>query len=146
VTPATSLDPLNRLVDAAHPESDKAREFATMVDAYLAGKADADIKTKMRQWLIAWRDNDAKLQTQISGSFLLKEDATLSHSLSDVGVAGLQAIGYIESGERGSNDWASQWNATLTDGAKPSAQLLLMVVAPVQKLVNAAGIQTSPAH
>ncbi|SRR5579871_904926 len=146
VTPATSLDPLNRLVDAAHPESDKAREFATMVDAYLAGKADADIKTKMRQWLIAWRDNDAKLQTQISGSFLLKEDATLSHSLSDVGVAGLQAIGYIESGERGSNDWASQWSATLTDGAKPSAQLLLMVVAPVQKLVNAAGIQTSPAH
>ena len=35
---ATSFTPLNRLVDAARPESATARHFAGMVDALLAGK------------------------------------------------------------------------------------------------------------
>lgn len=138
VTQATSFTPLNRLVDAAHPESDKAREFSLMVDMYLAGKADVATKAKMRQWLTSWRDNDAVFQPLIAGSFLLQEDAMLSRNLSTTASAGLQAIDFIDGNKRPAGDWATQQTALLTDAAKPSAQLLLMVAPPVQKLVAAA--------
>ncbi len=144
LTPATSMDPLNRLVDAARPESEKARDFSLMVDDYLAGKADAATKTTMKEWLTVWRDNEAELQPQIASSFLLKEDAKLTHNLSEAGVAGLQAMGYIDSGKQGPNDWVAQCNTTLNDAAKPNTQMLLMVIPSVEKLVNmAAGISAS---
>ncbi len=138
VTEATSFTPLNRLVDAAHPESEKAREFSLMVDMYLAGKADAATKAKMRRWLTLWQQNDAALQPLIDGSFLLQEDATLSRNLSATASAGLQAMDFIDGNTRPASDWAAQQTALLTEAAKPSAQLLLMVALPVQKLVNAA--------
>jgi hexosaminidase len=137
VAEATSFTPLNRLVDAAHPESDKVREFSIMVDSYLAGTLDATTKAAMRQWLASWRDNDAALQPVIAGSFLLQDDAALSRSLSVAGRAGLQAMDFIEGKQRPTSDWIAQQTALLTDAAKPSAQLLLMVVPPVQKLLAA---------
>src|SRR5271167_708439 len=101
-----------------------------MVDAYLSGKADAETKMKMRQWLTTWRDNDAKLQSTISRSFLLQEDTALSRSLSTAGDIGLQAMDMIEGNLRPSTDWTTQETKTLEDASKPSAQLLLMVVPP----------------
>jgi hexosaminidase len=138
VTPATSLSPLNRLVDAANPESATARKFGLMVDAFLAGKADTQTKTKMRDYLTAWRDNDVKLRPQIAASFLLQEDDSLSRNLSLLGVAGLQAMDYIDHNQRPTADWTAQQAAMMQSAAKPSAQLLLMVAAPVQKLLLAA--------
>jgi hexosaminidase len=145
VTQATSFTPLNRLVDAAHPESDKARKFSIMVDAYLAGNADAATKATMRQWLILWRDNDAAIQPVIAASFLLQEDAALSRKLSALGSAGLQAMDYTEGNQHPANDWAAQEAAALVDASKPSAQLLLMVAPSVQRLVTAAVTQSEPA-
>jgi hexosaminidase len=139
VVPARSIDPLNRLVDAVHPESEMARQFAEMVNALLAGKADAETKVKMRQWLTLWRDNDAKLQPEIAGSFLLQEDAPLSRNLSALGDAGLQAMDYLERDQQASADWTAQQIKMNQEAAKPSAQMLLMVVEPVGKLLSAAG-------
>src|SRR3989441_1699293 len=48
----TSADPLNRLVDAARPESLKARYFAAQVDQLLAGKADAETKAQIKSQLM----------------------------------------------------------------------------------------------
>jgi hexosaminidase len=138
VTPATSLSPLNRLVDAANPESATARKFSVMVDAFLAGKADAQTETKMRDYLAAWRDNDTRLRPQIAASFLLQEDDSLSRNLSLLGDAGLQAMDYLDHNERSTSDWTTQQESMLQQALKPSAQLLLMVADPVQKLVSAA--------
>jgi hexosaminidase len=135
--PATSLDPLNRLIDAARPESDAARKFANQVSVLLSGNAGADIRQQVRASLERWRDNQAKLQPLESQSFLLKEVAPLSQELSEVATIGLQALDYLEGPVRAPEGWKAQQLARLKQTEAPKAQLLLMIVQPVEKLVAA---------
>src|SRR5207247_151026 len=51
----TSLTPLNRVVDAARPESDTARQFSDMVNALLSGKAKPGTEAQIRTLLSRWR-------------------------------------------------------------------------------------------
>jgi hexosaminidase len=141
---ATSLSPLNRVVDAARPESDTARHFADLVDALIAGQADPDTKQEVRTMLTRWRDNQTNLQALETQSFLLTEIIPLSQDLSAVATTGLQALDYLDRGERASDDWATQQFAVLAEAQKPKAQLLLMVAPSVQKLVEASSGQKAP--
>ena len=138
---ATSLAPLNRVVDAARPESATARHFAGLVDLLIAGKADAEAKAEARTLLARWRDNQAALQPLETQSFLLKEIVPLSQDLSAVAATGLQAVDYLDRGERAPEAWARQQFALLEQAQKPKGQLLLMVVPSVQKLVEASSGQ-----
>ena len=81
---ATSLSPLNRVIDAARPESATARHFANLVDAMVAGRATAEDKQEVRTLLTLWRDNQTNLQPLETQSFLLKEIVPLSQDLSAV--------------------------------------------------------------
>jgi hexosaminidase len=141
---ATSLSPLNRVIDAARPESATARHFANLVDAIIAGRANAEAKQETRALLTLWRDNQANLQTLETQSLLLKEIVPLSQDLSAVSTTGLQALDYIDRGERAPSAWATQQFALLEQAQKPKAQLLLMVVPSVQKLVEASSGQKAP--
>jgi hexosaminidase len=141
---ATSRAPLNRVIDAARPESATARQFANLVDAIVAGKATAEDKREARAMLTLWRDNQTNLQPLETQSFLLKEIIPLSQDLSAVSTTGLQALDYIDRGERAPEAWASQQFALLEQAQKPKAQLLLIVVPSVQKLVEASSGQKAP--
>ena len=142
---ATSLSPLNRVIDAARPESATARRFAELVDVVIAGRADSAAKQEVRACLTRWRDNRSKMQGLETQSFLLKEIVPVSQDLSAVAASGLQALDYIGRGERASDAWAQQQFAILQEAEKPKAQLLLMVAAPVQRLVEASsGLKASP--
>jgi hexosaminidase len=141
---ATSLSPLSRVVDAARPESDTARHFADLVDALIAGQADPSAKQEVRTLLIRWRDNQSNLQALETQSFLLTEIIPLAQDLSAVATTGLQALDYLDRGERASDDWATQQFAVLAKAQKPKAQLLLMVAPSVQKLVEASSGQKAP--
>jgi hexosaminidase len=141
---ATSLSPLNRVVDAARPESDTARHFADLVDVLIAGQADPSAKQEVRTLLIRWRDNQSNLQALGTQSFLLTEIIPLAQDLSAVATTGLQALDYLDRGERASDDWATQQFAVLAEAQKPKAQLLLMVAPSVQKLVEASSGQKAP--
>ena len=141
---ATSLSPLNRVVDAARPESDTARHFADLVDALIAGQADPNTKQEVRTMLTRWRDNQSNLQALETQSFLLTEIIPLAQDLSAVATTGLQALDYLDRGERASDDWATQQFAVLAEAQKPKAQLLLMVAPSVQKLVEASSGQKAP--
>ena len=78
----TSKTPLNRLVDGVHPESDEARNFADLVNVFAAsGYKDAASEARIQASLLAWRDNDARLQPLLQQSFLLKEVAPISQDL-----------------------------------------------------------------
>jgi hexosaminidase len=134
---ASSADPLNRLVDAARPESDTAREFNNLVDSFLAGQCkDTALSAQLRRLLTTWHENN--LQPLIEKSFLLQEIAPLAQSLSSISAAGLQAIDYIDRGEGAAHNWKTEQLAMIQRAEKPtSAQLLLMVASPVQKLVEA---------
>jgi len=141
---ATSLSPLNRVIDAARPESVTARNFSDLVDAMVAGRPDARAKQEVRTLLIRWRDNQSNLQALETQSFLLKEIVPLSQELTAVATTGLQALDYMDRGERAPAAWATEQFALLEEAQKPKAQLLLMVVPSVQKLVEASSGQKAP--
>src|SRR5437879_532420 len=133
----TSLTPLNRVVDAARPESDTARQFSDMVNAFLSGKPKPGTETEIRASLTRWRDNQVVLQPLAEKSFLVKEVLPLSQNLSTLGTAGLAALDYLDHGERAPEQWRSQQLALIEQTKKQQAQLLLMIAPAVQKLIEA---------
>ncbi|MBV8049672.1 MAG: family 20 glycosylhydrolase, partial [Acidobacteriaceae bacterium] len=139
----TSFVPLNRLVDAVHPESMTARWFAAMVDSIVAKQADVATSAEVRTLLSSWSANQAALQPLEKNSFLLNEVAPLSVTLSQVGDAGLQALDYLDRQQRPPDSWIAQQTSLLQDAQKQQAQLLLMIVPSVQKLVQAAAEQST---
>jgi len=135
--PATQFTPLNRLVDAARPESDAARHFSQLVDAYIAGSPNkSELEAQLRETLTTWRDNQTRLQPLLQKSFLLKEVVPLSQNLSSLGSSGLAALDYLHQGERAPDAWKQQQLALIQEAQKPKAQLLLVVSPSVQKLIN----------
>jgi len=144
VVEATSLSPLNRVIDAARPESATARHFADLVNALIAGRADTDTKQEARALLTLWRDNQTRLKPLETESFLLKEIVPLSQDLSQVAATGLQALDYMNRGGRAPEAWATQQFALLEEAQKPKAQLLLTVAPSVQKLVEASSGKKAP--
>jgi hexosaminidase len=130
--------PLNRLVDAASPESDQARRFQDLVQAYIrSGYRDKPAEEQIRTRLITWRDNDTKLHPLLEASFLLRELRPLSEDLSALGASGLAALDCLDKSERCPESWKVQQLAKIEEAKTPKADLLLMVAAPVQQLIEA---------
>jgi hexosaminidase len=135
--------PLNRLVDAASPESDQARHFQDSIQAYVtSGHTNQAAEGEIRTLLAAWRDNDAKLRPLLEQSFLLHELAPLSEDLSNLGVAGLLALDHLDRSEPSPESWRVQQLGLIERAKTPKADLLLMVVAPVQRLIEASAGQS----
>jgi hexosaminidase len=132
--------PLNRMIDAVYPESDVARNFGNLVQAFVqSGNKDQATEAQLRTYLVLWRDNDAKLSPLLGQSFLLQEVTPLSTSLSALGLAGLQALDYLDKSQPAPDSWKTQQQAVVENAKKRQADLLLMVAAPVQQLVEATG-------
>jgi hexosaminidase len=137
-TEPSSVTPMNRVVDAVPLESDAGRHFGELVDQYVASSChDAALADRLRAQLVAWRDNDAQLQPLAQRSLLVKEVAARSQDLSALGTAGLAALDAIAKGQPAPNLWKSQQLAVIEQAKKPKAQLLLIPVPAVQRLVEA---------
>jgi hexosaminidase len=141
--PATSAKPLTRVVDAVRPESATAREFADSVDALTAGNSKPGTEALVRTLLSRWRDNQVELQPMFEKSILLKEVGPLSQNLSAVGAAGLAALDYLDRGEPAPAAWVMQQLTVVEQAKKPQAQLLIVVVPAVEKLIQASGGKSS---
>src|SRR4051812_48939563 len=106
--------PLTRLIDAANPESDVAREFSDQVQQFIhSGYQDRVAEAKIRHWLTLWRDNDARLHALLQQSSLLQEDVPLSQNLAMVASAGLQALDYLDKGQPEPELWKAQQIAVI---------------------------------
>jgi hexosaminidase len=139
VMEATSLTPMNRVVDAVPLESDAGRRFGELVDKFISTSClDGDAAAQLRAQFIAWRDNDARLQPLVRRSFLVQEVASRSQDLSALGAMGLAALDIIAKRQPAPDAWKTQQLAALEQINKPAAQLLLIPVPAVQKLVEAA--------
>jgi len=137
--------PLTRMIDAVDPESDTARRFSDLVQMFAqSGYKDAGAETQIRAWLTLWRDNDAKLHPLLEQSFFLQEDVPLSQSLSALGGAGLQALDYLDKGQTAPDSWKTQELSVIAQAKTRKADLLLMVAAPVEQLVQASAGQAQP--
>jgi hexosaminidase len=130
---------LNRLVDAVPPESETAREFNELAVAIAVGKASPQQWQQARDWLVLWRDNDAKLGPMLAGSELTAELAPLSRSLSQVAAVGLQALDDLKNHRAMGADEREKNLAMLKAAGKPQAVLLDKVAPAVELLVRAGG-------
>jgi hexosaminidase len=141
VEPPTSATPLDRLIDAARPESEILRKFTSNVDDFLGGNRNPGFEAEIRRQLSIWHTNHAALQPLFGNSFLLQEVQAVSQNLSRISAAGLAALEYIDQGQSAPTDWLNQQLALLADAQKPQAQLLLVVAPAIEKLIRAASPQ-----
>jgi hexosaminidase len=133
----SAMTPLNRLVDAARPESLRARQFETLVDALVSDQLRPGMELEIRAMLQEWRDNAQKLRPLAENSSLVEEVMPLSESLSALGAAGLEALDWLDRRQRPTEAWKTQQLAVVEQALQPKAQLLLMVASPIQKLIQA---------
>jgi hexosaminidase len=136
----SSLVPLNRLADAARPESESVRDLGESVERLLAGPANhrEDIQA-IRVRLTEWSENNNLLKPLFQSDFLLGEVAPLSENLSKTGAIGLKALQFLESGERAPADWVTEQKKELRRMEQPQAEVVLAAVRPVRALLDAVG-------
>ena len=134
--------PLARMIDTVSPESDTARHFSDLVQTFAqSAYKDQATETQIRMWLTTWRDNDARLHPVLEQSFFLQEDEPLSQNLSALGATGLEALDYLDKGQPAPDAWKTQQLALIEQAKTRKADLLLMVVVPVEQLVEASAAQ-----
>jgi len=135
-TEPSALMPLNRVIDASRPESIPARNFAMLVNEFVSGGIKPGMEGRIRATLTKWRDNAEELGRIAENSSILNEVMPVSQNLSALGAAGLQALDYLDRGEKAPEAWKNQQLALLQQATGPKAQVLLMVASPVQKLIQ----------
>jgi hexosaminidase len=131
--------PLDRLVDAARPESETARRFRRQVDFYLKNGPDAAQAAELRAALTRWRDNHAALEPILNESPRAAEARVHSRDLTAISRRGLEALDHLASGRSSPAAWVEEASNDVALAEKPSAsELELAVVPAVRKLVLAA--------
>lgn len=128
----TSQTHLNRLVDATRPESHVARKFAKLVENSAASKGE------VRKRLTLWRDNSAALVPVMKRASLLEEAVPLAEDVSALAAAGLEALDYLGQGRAAPKSWVDAKTQLLKRAEKPRAELLIMIVPSIRKLVEMA--------
>ena len=85
-----------------------------------------------------WRLNHERLSAALQNS-LLTEDTQISQNLSSAGAIGLEALDLLASHQSAPSGWVDQQLAQLEPMKKAQSELILMVVAPIEKLLSAVG-------
>ena len=125
------------MIDVAQPESAAARRFSMLVDSFVSGRIKPGVEPQIRAMLTKWRDNETKLRPLADKSSFVQEVVPISQNLSALGTTGLQALDYLDRGEKAPDGWKTQQLALVQQASQPKAELLLMVPSPVQKLIQA---------
>jgi hexosaminidase len=120
------MTPLNRLVDAARPDSAVARHFNDLVD-----RNDAASRAEIREWLQLWAANDAKLRPLIARRAILRDAGPPSEALSKIATEALSAMD-------GANKPASvkPESAEMKAAQRPIGEVNLAVAAAIAKLAR----------
>ena len=131
----TSLTPLVRIVDAARPESDEAREFARLVDGLLNDPARIAGREAIAARLAIWQRHAAALQPVLDAP-LLQDAVPVVQHVSAVAAIGLKALDALL--KKTPLVLTADENDALTKAAAPAADVLLMVAPAVKKLADGA--------
>jgi hexosaminidase len=135
----TQMMPLDRLVDAARPESHRGRKFANLVNRFLDDVPRNKIFYRnIREWLAEWRNNHDILKPILEDSPLLEEIIPLSEDVADLADTGLQAMDYIQNGQEAPLSWLEGAVSLLGRPDKPEYELVVKIVPAIQNLVYAA--------
>ena len=134
----TSMTPMNRLADAARPESESVRALEVAARKAIADpKASAAEIADLRAHFTRWAANDARFQALMGDNALLAELKGLSKDLSSAGEAGLKLLDYLENGQKAPAAFAAEQTAELTRMQRPNAEVTLAAARPVKLLLDA---------
>ncbi|MGE5683232.1 MAG: beta-N-acetylhexosaminidase [Bacillota bacterium] len=132
----TQYSPYTRVVDAALPDANVARNFRNLADKYLQNKDEASY-LELKTWLTLWKDNHQELVKTIKLSPVLKEIESLSGDLSSLSEAGLNALEMIHSQKKAEKSWTGSQNDIIERAKKPRGQTELMVTSAIEKIIKA---------
>ena len=125
----TSLVPLNRLADAARPESESVRALELDAAKYVADpKGSAGEAAALRRAFARWIANDARFQELAADNPLLTELKPLSRDLAALGTAGMKLL----DGQAPDPGFAGE----LTRMKRPQAEVNLAATRPVEMLLK----------
>ena len=137
--PTTMLSPLTGFVDAARPDSEAARNFASLVNGFLADAPRFQTnREEVERTLAKWRDARPAIEaiTRRSG---LREVEPLAAELSDLAQAGLDALACLVELKSTGPQWREGKLAILAQAAKPKPSAVEFAILPsVRQLVIAA--------
>jgi hexosaminidase len=130
----TSLVPLNRLADAARPESESVRALELAAAKFAADPKGATAEAAaLRRAFTRWISNDARFQELAADSPLLTELKPLSRDLAALGTAGIKLVDAIEKGQPAGTPIAA---AELTRMKRPQAEVNLAATRPIEVLLK----------
>ena len=132
----TVFTPLNRMVDATPADSVAARGFARAVEAYLAG--DRTKEGEIRRMGEAWREQHARLAPVFKSSFLAAEVEPVSQNVSKLGAGVLDALQFLGASKPAPASWTAAQMRALEQAKNSQAELLVVILDPVAKLIKAA--------
>lgn len=125
-------------MDAARPESLTARDFNAAVDRIVAKRSTQQDAQFVRGSLLRWSNLNERLKPAYN-RHLMKEIQPIAADLSQAAAAGLQALDSVQKGNASALDqmWKSEQLAAIQDAKKPQAQVLIMVLPGIEKLIQA---------
>ena len=141
----TPQTPLKRLVDAAPAESETARQFAATVDSLLAGAPGGQLKRtaatagqllRLRQQLILWQANNARLQPLLLLNESLHEYAPHSVHLTEVAALLLERLAQLEKSQSAPTGWSARARAALDAAQAPAGQAELALIPAARRLAG----------
>jgi hexosaminidase len=138
----TSLNPLNRMVDAVHPESEVSRQFSVAVDQFVASSCKDSAKAAvLRAQLMQWAAIDAQAQPLAQTSSLVQNAAPASSAFSQAAELALTALDRISQGLPVPDALKKQQTDALTafETQAHKSQLTIPTLAAFQKLVDTSG-------
>lgn len=134
----TRFTPLNRLVDAARPESDKARIFARLLNEFQENVISNSDRTVLDDMLNRWKENHAKLEPLFADNQLLNDIEPLSRDLVDISVIASKLVEEFGSEKKLTEGQKKLFTAVFERAEKRKGAVLLMIVPPVKSMYEAA--------
>jgi len=130
----TSLVPLNRLVDAARPESETVRSMEAAATRLGPGEI-----AYLREQFTSWMANGPRFELLARDNALLAEAAPLARDLANLGTAGIRLLDAAAAKQTLPADWLTSLSAELSRLMAPQAEVVLAAWRPVSVLLVAAG-------
>jgi hexosaminidase len=138
-----SLEPLNRLVDAAVAESETVRRLTADARAFVAASGNTEAeKQRLRGAFAQWRrlpEELAPLSTMGSG-----ELAPVADALAHLGETGEQALGYLEKHETPPPGWLAAQQGTVAAASKLTSEVHIAPVRVISVLLAAFNAPANP--
>jgi hexosaminidase len=135
----TSLVPMNRLADAARPESETVRALELAAAKLAANPKQSPAEAAALRWSFSkWADNDGRLMPLAAEYPMLTELKPLSNDVSALGQAGLALLDSLEKGTPLPAGFATNWDQELRRLSRPEVEVMVAAARPIRILLEAA--------